>query len=83
MDAILVPTPGVHSIASQHIAARSIVMHDKVRNAVMVQVIQQKAVPPYGSFRFNSRLGQVQGPRRQHACAKTALGCLKGPHGTS
>jgi hypothetical protein len=36
MYAILVPTSGVHSITGQHIAAYSIVTHDKVRDTIVI-----------------------------------------------
>jgi hypothetical protein len=36
MDAILVPTTGVHPVTGQHIAAYSIVTHDKVRDTIVI-----------------------------------------------
>jgi hypothetical protein len=53
LDAILVPTTGVHPITGQHIPAYSIVMHDEIRHTIMIEVIQQKTIPSRSSFRFN------------------------------
>jgi hypothetical protein len=82
MDAILVPTTGVHPIAGQHIATCSIVTHDKVWDTIMIQIIQQETIPSYRSFRFDPRFRHCQGTRRQCPSSKTPSCCLKCPHRT-
>jgi hypothetical protein len=82
MDAILVPTSGVHSITGQHIAACSIVKHDKVWDTIAIEIVQQETIPSRRSFRFDPRFRHRQGTCRQCPRSKTPFCCLKRPHRT-
>jgi hypothetical protein len=82
MDAILVPTTGVHPITGQHIAVCSIVTHDKIRDTIVIQIIQQETIPSRSSFGLNPRFRHRQGTRRQYPRSKTPFCCLKRRHRT-
>lgn len=72
----------VDPIPAHLVAILSVIMHETLKSAVMIEVVHQESVPSYGPLRFDPRLRHRQRSIGQRSQRDNFLRHVEGSHGS-